>query len=161
VLIVKGRADEVLLFLYLVFMDVLIQQLEELEDKLDVNKALDFSVDSDIQELIVELNQEQLYNLGEDSEGNTLGTYAPTTVMIKQAQGVPTDRITLKDTGDFYSSFKVFYSNGEIFIDADGQKDDTNLFDEYGEDILGLNDANMSIFIDEVKKNIVFYLFEK
>ena len=142
-------------------MDVLIQQLEELEDKLDVNKALDFSVDSDIQELIVELNQEQLYNLGEDSEGNTLGTYAPTTVMIKQAQGVPTDRITLKDTGDFYSSFKVFYSNGEIFIDADGQKDDTNLFDEYGEDILGLNDANMSIFIDEVKKNIVFYLFEK
>jgi hypothetical protein len=142
-------------------MDVLIQQLEELEDKLDVNKALDFSVDSDIQELIIELNQEQLYNLGEDSEGKSLGTYAPTTVMIKQAQGVPTDRITLKDTGDFYSSFKVFYSNGEIFIDADGQKDDTNLFDEYGEDILGLNDANMSIFIDEVKKNIVFYLFEK
>jgi hypothetical protein len=142
-------------------MDVLIQQLEELEEKLDVNKALDFSVDSDIQELIIELNQEQLYNLGEDSEGKSLGTYAPTTVMIKQAQGVPTDRITLKDTGDFYSSFKVFYSNGEIFIDADGQKDDTNLFDEYGEDILGLNDANMSIFIDEVKKNIVFYLFEK
>ena len=142
-------------------MDVLIQQLEELEDKLDVNKALDFSVDSDIKELIIELNQEQLYNLGEDSEGKSLGTYAPTTVMIKQAQGVPTDRITLKDTGDFYSSFKVFYSNGEIFIDADGQKDDTNLFDEYGEDILGLNDANMSIFIDEVKKNIVFYLFEK
>ena len=142
-------------------MDVLIQQLEELEEKLDVNKALDFSVDSDIQELIIELNQEQLYNLGEDSEGKSLGTYASTTVMIKQAQGVPTDRITLKDTGDFYSSFKVFYSNGEIFIDADGQKDDTNLFDEYGEDILGLNDANMSIFIDEVKKNIVFYLFEK
>ena len=142
-------------------MDVLIQQLEELEEKLDVNKALDFSVDSDIQELIIELNQEQLYNLGEDSEGKSLGTYAPTTVMIKQAQGVPTDRITLKDTGDFYSSFKVFYSNGEIFIDADGQKDDTNLFAEYGEDILGLNDANMSIFIDEVKKNIVFYLFEK
>jgi hypothetical protein len=142
-------------------MDVLIQQLEELEEKLNVNKALDFSVDSDIQELIIELNQEQLYNLGEDSEGKSLGTYAPTTVMIKQAQGVPTDRITLKDTGDFYSSFKVFYSNGEIFIDADGQKDDTNLFDEYGEDILGLNDANMSIFIDEVKKNIVFYLFEK
>lgn len=142
-------------------MDVLIQQLEELEEKLDVNKALDFSVDSDIKELIIELNQEQLYNLGEDSEGKSLGTYAPTTVMIKQAQGVPTDRITLKDTGDFYSSFKVFYSNGEIFIDADGQKDDTNLFDEYGEDILGLNDANMSIFIDEVKKNIVFYLFEK
>jgi hypothetical protein len=142
-------------------MDVLIQQLEELEEKLDVNKALNFSVDSDIQELIIELNQEQLYNLGEDSEGKSLGTYAPTTVMIKQAQGVPTDRITLKDTGDFYSSFKVFYSNGEIFIDADGQKDDTNLFDEYGEDILGLNDANMSIFIDEVKKNIVFYLFEK
>jgi hypothetical protein len=148
-------------FCILYFMDVLIQQLEELEEKLDVNKALDFSVDSDIQELIIELNQEQLYNLGEDSEGKSLGTYAPTTVMIKQAQGVPTDRITLKDTGDFYSSFKVFYSNGEIFIDADGQKDDTNLFDEYGEDILGLNDANMSIFIDEVKKNIVFYLFEK
>ncbi len=142
-------------------MDVLIEKLEELQDKLDVKKALDFSVDSNIRELIINLNQEQLYNLGEDSEGKSLGTYAPSTVMIKQAQGVPTDRITLRDTGDFYSSFKVFYSNGEIFIDADGQKDDTNLFAEYGEDILGLNDANMSIFVDEVKKNIVFYLFEK
>lgn len=142
-------------------MDVLIDKLEELQDKLDVKKALDFSVDSNIRELIISLNQEQLYNLGEDSEGKSLGTYAPSTVMIKQAQGVPTDRITLKDTGDFYSSFKVFYSNGEIFIDADGQKDDTNLFTEYGEDILGLNDANMSIFVDEVRKNIVFYLFEK
>jgi hypothetical protein len=142
-------------------MDVLIEKLEELQDKLDVKKALDFSVDSNIRELIINLNQEQLYNLGEDSEGKSLGTYAPSTVMIKQAQGVPTDRITLRDTGDFYSSFKVFYSNGEIFIDADGQKDDTNLFTEYGEDILGLNDANMSIFVDEVRKNIVFYLFEK
>jgi len=142
-------------------MDVLIEKLEELQDKLDVKKALDFSVDSNIRELIINLNQEQLYNLGEDSEGKSLGTYAPSTVMIKQAQGVPTDRITLRDTGDFYSSFKVFYSNGEILIDADGQKDDTNLFAEYGEDILGLNDANMSIFVDEVKKNIVFYLFEK
>ena len=142
-------------------MDVLIEKLEEFKRNLDIDKAFNFAIDSDIQELIIELNQEQLYNLGEDSEGKSLGTYAPTTVMIKQAQGVPTDRITLKDTGDFYSSFKVFYSNGEIFIDADGQKDDTDLFDEYGEDILGLNDANMSIFIDEVKKNIVFYLFEK
>ncbi len=142
-------------------MDVLIQKLQQFKRKLDVDKALNFSIDSDIKELIIELNQKQLYELGEDSEGVSLGTYAPTTVMIKQAQGVPTDRITLRDTGDFYKSFTVNYLNNEIVLDADGQKDDTNLFEEYGEDILGLNDANMSIFVDEVKKNIVFYLFEK
>lgn len=142
-------------------MDVLIEKLEELQDKLDVKKALDFSVDSNIRELIINLNQEQLYNLGEDSEGKSLGTYAPSTVMIKQAQGVPTDRITLRDTGDFYKSFTVNYLNNEIVLDADGQKDDTNLFTEYGEDILGLNELNMTIFIDEVTKKIKFFILNK
>jgi hypothetical protein len=142
-------------------MDVLIQKLEEFKRNLDVDKALNFSIDSDIKELIIELNQKQLYELGEDSEGVSLGSYSPVTVMIKQAQGVPTDRITLRDTGDFYKSFTVNYLNNEIVLDADGQKDDTNLFTEYGEDILGLNELNMTIFIDEVTKKIKFFILNK
>jgi hypothetical protein len=67
----------------------------------------------------------------------------------------------LKDTGDFYKSFTVNYIDSDIVIDADGQKDDNNLFEEYGDDILGLNDLNMTIFVDEVTKKIKFFILNK
>ena len=142
-------------------MDVLIEALEDFENKLDANKALEFGIDSDMEELIIDLNQEQLYKEGEDSEGQSLGKYSPYTIKIKQSKGQPTSHITLYDTGEFYESFKVTYKGGELILDANGQKDDTNLFTEYGDDILGLNDKNMSIFINELIKKVVFYLRNK
>jgi hypothetical protein len=65
----------------------------------------------------------------------------------KRKKGQPTDRVTLKDTGDFYSSFQVLPFKGGFIIDADPIKEDTNLFDRYGEDILGLNDENLQLII--------------
>ena len=51
-------------FCILYFMDVLIQKLEEFKRNLDIDKAFNFAIDSDIKELIIELNQKQLYELG-------------------------------------------------------------------------------------------------
>jgi hypothetical protein len=150
-----------LLFLYLVFMDVLIERLKEFEAKLNTDEALAFGIDSDMEELIIDLNQDQLYEAGQDSEGKSLGKYSPYTIGIKQRKGQPTNRITLYDTGEFYESFTVKYTGGELVLDANGEKDDTNLFEEYGVDILGLNDRNMSIFIKELAKRIIFYLSNK
>lgn len=92
---------------------------------------------------IIRLNtEEQLFNKGIDSEGVSLGTYSPFTVEQKKKKGEPTDRITLKDTGDFYKSFRVSVNRVSITIDADPIKDDNNLFDDFGEEILGLTDES-------------------
>lgn len=115
----------------------------------------------DVKNLIIKLNtQDQLFKKGEDSRRISLedigGPYSDFTVEIKKAKGQPVDRVTLKDTGDFYESFVVRITNDAgIEIDADPFKDDTNLFQEWGIDILGLNEENLQKIIDVMAVNMV------
>ena len=44
-----------------------------------------------------------------------------------------------------------------INIDANPFKEDTNLFDEYGIDVLGLTDNNLQILINEATKLYIQY----
>jgi hypothetical protein len=148
-------------------MDVLIEYLNDFKRKLDISQIFNFVISTELKELIIELNQDQLYDLGEDSKGNKLWSfspsmpYSPYTIKIKQAKGQPTDRLTLRDTGAFYKSFTVEVEGASIILDADGRKKDTNLFSKYGIDILGLNDQNMSIFLERLTNDVIFYIKEK
>ena len=100
----------------------------------------------EFRKLIIDLNTiDQLYNEGIDSKGIQLGEYTNYTKSLKQAKGERTDHITLKDTGAFYSSFRVSLVGNSIKITADAQKEDTNLFKEYGIDIVGLTEDSMSV----------------
>ena len=57
----------------------------------------------------------------------------------KESLGLPTDRITLFQYGDFYESFKCIWEdngNGEIMITAN---DANNLMSRFGSEILGLD----------------------
>jgi hypothetical protein len=137
-----------------------------------INTFLSFDVDSialeiaktnAFQTLVIKLNTEglptsQLYQLGEDSTGRTLesigGGYSPFTIEEKKRKGQPTDRVTLKDTGDFYLSFSVIPFKGGFEITANPIKDDTNLFEEWGKEILGLNQVNLQIIINFYAKTI-------
>ena len=98
--------------------------------------------------LIIDLNtEEQLYSQGIDSKGVQLGEYSIYTKGLKQNKGQRTDHITLKDTGEFYKSFSIRLEGSSFRIIADGQKEDTNLFKEYGIDILGLTQDSMSVVV--------------
>lgn len=96
--------------------------------------------------VIDDITEKQLFEKGEDGLGISLGNYTPFTVQQKQIKGQRSDHITLKDTGDFYSSFKLSI-NG--LVTADGQKEDTNLITEYGNEILIWSDENQDDFIDD------------
>jgi hypothetical protein len=128
---------------------------------LDVDEiAFQIAQQQPLQDLVIELNTEsQLFDKGEDSTGRTLesigGSYSPFTVKVKQAKGQPTNRVTLFDTGDFYASFVVKPYRGGFEIDANPQKDDTNLFDEWGEEIVGLNEENLQIIINFFKDAVL------
>lgn len=121
---------------------------------LDVDQlALEIAQQGSFKDLVIELNTEkQLFDKGEDSTGRTLesigGAYSPFTVSIKQAKGQPTNRVTLFDTGEFYASWSVKPFKGGFIIDADPNKDDTNLFDEWGNEIVGLNEENLQTIIN-------------
>ena len=111
------------------------------------------------------ITEDQLHGKGEDGLGRSLGEYSDFTKQFKStiagALGRDTriDHITLRDTGDFHESVKVTVNNGVIKIVSKPQKDDVNLLDEFGEEILFVNDENLNEFIrphllDDLRKDI-------
>ena len=81
--------------------------------------------------------------------------YAPRTIKIKQAKGQPTNRVTLFDTGEFYASFVIKPFKGGFTIDADDEKPDFDLFDEFGEDVVGLNPENLQTIINYFRNAVL------
>jgi hypothetical protein len=132
-------------------------------NKLNINDIF-YSLwkDNEVQKYIIKLNTEgestsQLYELGVDSEGNTIGSgfYAPSTIDYKLFGGGDSriDHITLKDTGKFYDSFKVKPNKKGFKIVANPNKDDDNLFEIYGKEIVGLTDENEKLLLAFIEKD--------
>ncbi len=139
--------------------------------KLDVDQiALDITRKPTFKKLIISLNTEglptsQLFELGQDATGRTLesigGEYSPFTKEIKKSKGQPIDRVTLKDTGDFYATFNVIPFNGGFTIEADTIKDGEDLQDSWGDNIVGLSQENLQILIEAYKQEIANILNRK
>lgn len=106
----------------------------------------------DNEHIIADMNaQVQLYEQGIDRNGDKIAEYAPyrpITIQIKLMKGQPTNRVTLRDTGDFHASFRVIANNISFFIDATDVKTEA-LIAKYGEQILGLTDDNLNELIWE------------
>ena len=115
---------------------------------------------------IVDMNaEEQLFEQGINRLGVEISDYAPyspVTIEIKEAKGQPTNRVTLRDEGDFESSFFLEVGDKKFEIKASDFKTE-DLIKKYGRQILGLTDENIAILIwqyiypdlmDEAKKQI-------
>lgn len=108
----------------------------------------------------IDLQRAQMFEgiLSDGKEIERIGAkykgYSPRTVAIKEKKGQPTDRITLKDTGDFY--FEIFAeprSEGIIADSADGKS--VKLQEDYGTKIFGLADPSKQVYIDKVRPELV------
>ncbi len=132
-----------------------VRRLEKNLKDLDIDDIfLDIWKDNKVQNYIIDLNTEgeqtsQLYELGEDSKGRSLGNYSPVTIDFKLFGSGDSriDHITLKDTGEFYESFIVRPKKKGFTIEANPNKDGDNLFSIYGKDIVGLNDDNKELLM--------------
>lgn len=115
----------------------------------------------DIQKFITDLNTEvQLFDLGIDATGVTLssigGGYSQFTIASKSRKGQPTNRVTLKDTGDYHDSFKVKpLSNGDFEITSNDTIHGESLFDRWGDDIEGLTPNNHEKVIELLEEKIL------
>jgi len=116
----------------------------------------------DFQKFIISLNQnDQLFDEGIDSLGVSLGEYSDFTKVKKLADGQRFDHITLLDTGGFYKSFVVTASNGGFTMTADPVKDDSNLFDDFGVEIVGLTKENLQIVINAIREKLLTKIREQ
>lgn len=120
--------------------------------KLDKNQLFRLVFNnSKAKDLIIDLNtQKQLKQKGINSKGDLLssvgGRYSPVTMSMGGKKSAYL--VDLHDTGDFYRSFQVIVSPGQVEIVADTIKDDDDLTVRWGDDILGLTEKNMQVLQD-------------
>ena len=110
------------------------------------------------EDMIIALNtDEQLYNKGINNDGSPVEpAYTRTTVSIKKKKGQPSNRVTLKDTGDFHDSFKAKVERNKVTIYATDKKA-AKLEKKYGSKIYGLTKENK----DNYSSNILFPIMLK
>jgi len=102
----------------------------------------------------LEQQRQQLY-AGKDSEGNSITPfYRPATITRKKKKGQPTDRVTLKDKGDFYDSLYLDAMNSGGFDIKSGDPKAKWLFDRYGPQILGLGGGFRMVYVEELKPTL-------
>jgi hypothetical protein len=106
---------------------------------------------------IVDLQQEQL-SAGLADQGDELQPgYRPRTIENKLAKGQPVDRVTLKDTGEFYRKQYVKYSIDKFEISSRDRKRN-KLVNKYtgnrGGDVFGLTPSSKTILAEMIKPDI-------
>ena len=126
--------------------DTLITSLKEYKD--NINEYME-DITRSIEDEIKDLNVHQQYDLGQDRNGNMITPgYTTFTISIKRFKGQPTDRVTLQDTGQFHSSFKIRYSDSFELYANDWKTE--SLVEKYGNDIFGLQDDAARELADQV-----------
>lgn len=109
---------------------------------LDENKLIEkVFKNKDVQNTMLDLNREQLYDKGIESDGTSTGQYRPYSIEQKIKLGQRYDHITLNLTGKVYSSMRVKVGNGIATITADMKKPDRDLEIDWPK-ALGLTDES-------------------
>lgn len=121
--------------------------------------------DKDLQKYIIDvlIQDEQLQKgidgTGQritDNEGNN--SYSFWTELISGGKKQEGDPYTLKDTGEFYQSMVFLLGQNFFEVDADPNKTNeftgkvTNLFDKYGEEIVGLTEQSTEKLKEKLKE---------
>jgi hypothetical protein len=102
------------------------------------------------------IQEDQLRKQGIDEDGDVIGEYSEFTEMINPEKVAGT-HYTLFDTGEFYESMKIVVLNDSIVIEANANKvnedgETENLFQKYGEGIIGLTTENKQKLATEITR---------
>lgn len=133
----------------------LIDKFKKVGEELDTGEIAKKIV-RDNDNILIDMNaQDQLYAKGVNRLGvriNEYQPYRPLTIQVKIEKRQPYDRVTLKDTGEFYDSFYVETAEDRFYIKASDEK--TNwLIKKYGAEIFGLTNDSLAEFINDYVKD--------
>lgn len=102
---------------------------------------------------IIDLNTDQLFS-GLDANTKAITpSYRPLTITIKRQKGQPTNRVTLKDTGDFYAGFEVRFDKDYFAIFSIDDKAE-KIERKYSKDIFGLDQDAMFEVAEYIKPDL-------
>lgn len=129
----------------------LIDKFKKVGEELDTGEIAKKIV-RDNDNILIDMNaQDQLYAKGVNRLGVRIDEYQPyrpLTIQVKIEKRQPYDRVTLKDTGEFYDSFYVETAEDRFYIKASDEK--TNwLIKKYGAEIFGLTNNSLAEFIND------------
>lgn len=133
----------------------LIDKFKKVGEELDTGEIAKKIV-RDNDNILIDMNaQDQLYAKGVNRLGVRIDEYQPyrpLTIQVKIEKRQPYDRVTLKDTGEFYDSFYVETAEDRFYIKASYEK--TNwLIKKYGAEIFGLTNDSLAEFINDYVKD--------
>jgi hypothetical protein len=143
----------------------MIQDLIQKIKTFDIDKLMHEMMQSQ-ESYILELNKEQLNELGVDSEGNKLRTYlaygsypyAFSTIQEKKDKGQPYDHVTLFSQGDYQKSFSAKTDNGFTKVSANSKKADGDISDNLDiSKVLGLTIESKDDIIQNLRGIAPFY----
>lgn len=107
----------------------------------------------------------QLFLHGVDASDTPLieigGEYAPITKDIKRSEGLPFDRVTLYQDGDFYRTFEFIQNQEGFIIKADTLKEGEDLQDRWGHKLVGLTNESITELAKEVLPFIIEYILSE
>lgn len=132
-------------------------------NRFDIQKEVRESI-IQTEQSVADFNRQQLFAGIRATGTDITPAYAPYTVLIKDQKGQPTDRVTLKDTGQFYENIFVDVNSETFEIDSNDPKSDS-LKKKYGNRIFGLTDESRGEYVqyhffpalrDRITKNLGF-----
>lgn len=100
--------------------------------------------------VIIDMIRGQLYSGINGYTAQIRPPYAQKTIRAKLKKGQPVDRVTLKDTGDFYKSLYVEFDEDGFYITSSDKDLELLLKEKYGSPILRLSDENLSILLHDI-----------
>ena len=121
-----------------------------------------YSFDKEVQDYVLHylLQKTQLIDKGVDEFGNVIGRYSSLTEEINPNKKTGTP-YTFLDTGEFFNSMFIKVMNDGFEIDGDGNKTNflgtIDLFEIYGDRIIGLTEQSMDALRNEIKIRMIRY----
>ena len=128
--------------------------------KLNEVEAWITSFDGDLEDEIWKLIViEQLDKKGVNELDQVIGLYSRRTEEIDPRKKAGS-HYTLNDTSAFINSLAVTVGNDFFTVNGNGQKGNTNLFERYGDGIIGLTPDNLAIVKEMLKDKFIEYVRE-
>jgi len=124
----------------------------ELAERMDeVIAGLDNEISNilnEVEPIIVEQQKERLFQGKYVSGNEIIPEYKPYTIFVKhylKSPTQPTDRVTLKDTGDFYNQIFAAQLGNEVLIDSGDEKSGMlkEKYEKGGESLFGFTEDNV------------------
>lgn len=133
----------------------LIDKFKKVGEELDTGEIAKKIV-RDNDNILIDMNaQYQLYAKGVNRLGVRIDEYQPyqpSTIKVKIKKRQPYDRVTLKDTGEFYDYFYVETAEDRFYIKSSDEKTKW-LIKKYGAEIFGLTNESLTEFINDYVKD--------